>query len=111
MCVNQGVLECLHGVVVLPVLCHAACSAFADPGVLNRAEWVKFVAVFFNKEVEAERLFANISSSYEQQNSTARKAAADQGKTVAWISKSGDTMAFDYTAYKTQYMTVSTAKK
>jgi hypothetical protein len=32
------------------------CRSFADPGVLNCTEWVKFVAVFFNKEVEAEPL-------------------------------------------------------
>lgn len=38
-----------------------ACSAVADPGVLNRAEWIKFVATFYNKEDIANDLFATTS--------------------------------------------------
>jgi hypothetical protein len=33
----------------------------ADPGVLNRAEWIKFVATFFNKEDVANEMFAATS--------------------------------------------------
>lgn len=35
-------------------------SVTADPGPLNRAEWVKFVAAFFNKELDANSVFAGI---------------------------------------------------
>jgi hypothetical protein len=56
------------------LLCRAACSAYADPGALNRAEWVKFVAVFFNKEVEANKLFSTISTDYQKLNTSARAA-------------------------------------
>lgn len=34
-------------------------------GPLNRAEWIKFVSLFFNKEAEANALFDNITSEYE----------------------------------------------
>jgi hypothetical protein len=29
----------------------------ADPGPLNRAEWVKFIAAFFNKEIDANSVY------------------------------------------------------
>lgn len=32
-------------------------SAAPDPGVLNRAEWIKYVSAFFNKEDVANRVF------------------------------------------------------
>lgn len=38
----------------------APCSATADPGPLNRAEWVKYAGAFFNKEIDANRIYAGI---------------------------------------------------
>jgi ABC-type Fe3+-hydroxamate transport system substrate-binding protein len=84
----------------------ASCSSFADPGVLNRAEWVKFVAVFFNKEVEAERLFNNVRADYQKFNSSARAAAGADGKRVAWLTQFGDTFTVNYAQYKKEYMEV-----
>eukprot|EP00879_Flechtneria_rotunda_P006791 GHRR01007135.1.p1 GENE.GHRR01007135.1~~GHRR01007135.1.p1 ORF type:complete len:459 (+),score=184.18 GHRR01007135.1:244-1620(+) len=84
-----------------------AVTSYADPGVLNRAEWVKFVAVFFNKEVEAEKLFNQITSDYQALNKTARAAVGDKQaptKTV-WISKFGDVASINFASYKRQYMT------
>lgn len=79
--------------------------------MLNRAEWVKFVAVFFNKEVEAEKMFSNITMDYQNMNKTARTAAAKdpQRPTVAWISKTGDTIIVAYANYKKQFLEVGTA--
>lgn len=34
-----------------------AFDATIDPGLLNRAEWVKFLALFFNAEARANELF------------------------------------------------------
>ncbi len=34
--------------------------AWAEPSFLGKAEWIKFTALFFNKEKEAEELFAQI---------------------------------------------------
>jgi iron complex transport system substrate-binding protein len=41
---------------------------------LGRTEWVKFIAAFFDKDVEAERLFADIARRYEAQAAKARAA-------------------------------------
>lgn len=35
-------------------------SVTADPGPLNRAEWVKFIAAFFNKEIDANSVYNGI---------------------------------------------------
>jgi ABC-type Fe3+-hydroxamate transport system substrate-binding protein len=77
--------------------------------VLNRAEWVKFVAVFFNKEVEAERLFSSIRSDYQKLNSSARAAAGADAKTVTWLTQFGDTITVNFAEYKKQYMEVGTS--
>lgn len=86
-----------------------AVTAYADPGVLNRAEWVKFVAVFFNKEVEANRLFSTISTDYNRLKAAATEAAAaatgPAANRVAWISKFGDTLTMSYAVYKQQLVT------
>ena len=41
-----------------------ATSATSDPGHINRAEWVNFVATFFNKEKLAEEIFRSITGRY-----------------------------------------------
>ena len=41
-----------------------AFSASADPGPLNRAEWIKFVSLFFNQEQAAEVAFTAIKGRY-----------------------------------------------
>jgi hypothetical protein len=71
---QQYILCDLWLLCLLCLLSLAACSAYADPGALNRAEWVKFVAVFFNKEVEANKLFSTISTDYQKLNASARAA-------------------------------------
>ncbi len=42
----------------------AACPP-APAGVLNRAEWVKFVALFFNQERAASDIFTALKAEYE----------------------------------------------
>lgn len=39
---------------------------FNEPSPIARAEWVKFTALFLNKEAQAEQLFASISDSYDE---------------------------------------------
>lgn len=36
------------------------CSATADPGVLNRAEYIKYLAPFFNREAAANELYDQV---------------------------------------------------
>ena len=45
--------------------CPPPCPLTVPPGVLNRAEWVKFVALFFNQERAASDIFAAIKAEYE----------------------------------------------
>ena len=47
-------------------------DASTDPGMLHRAEWLKFVSAFFNKEPEANRVFEGIQERY----TTAQNAAS-----------------------------------
>lgn len=67
------------------------------------------MAVFFNKEVEANKLFSTISTDYQKLNASARAAAAAAAKPVraAWISKFGDSITMSYAVYKQQLVTVS----
>lgn len=57
---------------------HAAGISFAvnaeymESTPLGAAEWIKFVAAFFNKDAEAERIFDGIASRYEKQAAIAR---------------------------------------
>ncbi|KAL3897599.1 MAG: hypothetical protein SGPRY_013017 [Prymnesium sp.] len=49
-------------------------DASSDKGMLNRAEWVKFAAAFFNKEPEANLIFEGIRSRFEDVNKTTQSA-------------------------------------
>ena len=60
-------------------------SATTDPGALNRAEWIKFAALFFNKEAEANTLFNAISQNFNAISSAAKQQAVVQPKLVAWV--------------------------
>jgi ABC-type Fe3+-hydroxamate transport system substrate-binding protein len=96
----------------LPLTCAASvpvCSATADPGTLARAEWIKFVAPFFNKEVEANQIFANISAAYNATKEAATAATAAGKKKVAWVAWSsfaGPGVVVYTTPYKSQYIRV-----
>ena len=56
-------------------------AATSDPSALGRAEWIKYVAAFFNLEPHANRVFAEIKAEVEK--SQARTAAAVAGGAVA----------------------------
>ncbi len=48
-------------------------SNYMEPEPLGRAEWVKFLAAFFNKEKDAEELFSEIEAHYQESAEKARK--------------------------------------
>ncbi|KAI8352270.1 hypothetical protein B0O80DRAFT_370202, partial [Mortierella sp. GBAus27b] len=59
-------------------------SEVADPGPLNRAEWLEFYAAFFNLEESAQKLTASINNNY---NCFKKAANAKPNKpVVAWAS-------------------------
>jgi iron complex transport system substrate-binding protein len=55
-------------------------AEWMDTSPLGRAEWLKFIAAFFNKEADAEALFTQIAQEYQEL--TALAAAASQKPTV-----------------------------
>jgi len=63
-----------------------AISATSDPGPLQRAEWIEFVSLFFNKEGEANSLFEGIRDRYICH----RKQVAEYKSkpVVAWVYNS-----------------------
>lgn len=48
---------------------------YMEPTPLGCAEWIKFVAAFFNKEAEAERIFDKIANRYEEQAAKTHEVA------------------------------------
>lgn len=48
-----------------------------DPGTLNRAEWINFVAAFFNEEVQAATIFDKIRSDYNAMKTLAIQLGSD----------------------------------
>jgi iron complex transport system substrate-binding protein len=49
-------------------------ASWLDTSPLGRAEWSKFIALFFNKEAEAETLFAATAARYEELAALAAQA-------------------------------------
>ena len=70
---------------VAPVL---AFDAEDDPGLLNRAEWIKYLSLFFNKEKEATVAYDAIVENYNEVKKQAAEAAAGAGSkpVIAWVT-------------------------
>ena len=85
-------------------------DATSDPGALARAEWIKFMSVFFNEEEKANLYFAREKAAFEATSaSTASLSAAlfagtTAGKTCAWVRKYDDWFT-GATSYEVMYDT------
>ncbi|KAJ2004312.1 hypothetical protein GGI04_001501 [Coemansia thaxteri] len=55
--------------------------------MLGKAEWIKFVAAFFNKEAEANQIFAGIESRYNALKTSAASTAAKKTIGLARYNK------------------------
>jgi len=60
-------------------------SASQDPGALKRAEWIKFVSFFFNKELLAESIYDQVVEEYTALHVAANGVDGPKSK-VAWCS-------------------------
>lgn len=65
----------------LPAVAH---HTWLEPTPLGHAEWVKFVALFFNREREAEEFFSSIESDYLALAAKAKAAA--RKPTAMWAT-------------------------
>ncbi|KAL6767340.1 FAP24 [Auxenochlorella protothecoides x Auxenochlorella symbiontica] len=80
-------------------------SATEDPGLLQRAEWIKFLGVFFNLDAYSSNLFTAIKNEFEQ---TKAAALAQEGPkpVVAWINHfmygTQEWYQLSFAAYKTE---------
>jgi len=79
-------------------------AATADMGPLHRAEWIKFVSLFFNREVEANSIFQAIHADYNAIKARAMvhgNSMAGGPPVVAWI---------DYSSWGTPSWSISGAQ-
>ena len=64
-------------------------DASSDPGALARAEWIKFMSLFFNLEEQANLYFSREQAAFAGiSTATAAVAAATTSKTCAWVQHS-----------------------
>lgn len=90
-----------------------------DDTPLGRAEWIKYISVFFNEEDRANLIFSREKDAYEATKELAERAAATHEsanggkKKCAWISETDynydtyiyDSWKIDSDAYKLKYCT------
>jgi hypothetical protein len=64
-------------------------SGASDPGILNRAEWLKFLGLFFNRERAASDTFNTIKAEYDRVKASAAAKTSQEGTLdkplVAWV--------------------------
>ena len=76
-------------------------AAYAEPSLLGRAEWIKFVAAFFDKEELASAQFDNLVVRYEARSALTQHLPADARPSVfvgslwrgTWFMSGGKTYA------------------
>ncbi|KAL1925630.1 uncharacterized protein VTP21DRAFT_513 [Calcarisporiella thermophila] len=66
---------------------HITLSLTDDQTPLEKAEWIKFVSTFFNREDEANKLYDQISNSY---NCHKQNLANVNRKSIAWVEHLSD---------------------
>eukprot|EP00475_Leptophrys_vorax_P019490 TRINITY_DN26672_c0_g1_i1.p1 TRINITY_DN26672_c0_g1~~TRINITY_DN26672_c0_g1_i1.p1 ORF type:complete len:276 (+),score=52.67 TRINITY_DN26672_c0_g1_i1:769-1596(+) len=74
-----------------------------DPGALKRAEWIKFMAVFFNQEARASEVYSQIETSYGCLKGSVANVATKP--VVAWLSFYNGTWTASSAVYKLEYVT------
>eukprot|EP00249_Psilotum_nudum_P013966 c24600_g1_i10 orf=591-1082(+) len=73
-------------------------DAILEPGPLKRAEWIKFLAPFFDLEERANFVYQQIERNYQCLNASSKDALAKP--LVAWISYNAGVWAFSNDQYR-----------
>ena len=85
---------------------HEELTLLVFVGVLYRAEWLKFVGLFFNLDDSANTLFNEINSSYYTKSASYTASNAGKGNhTVAWINLFHTGFQVSFVEYKMQFVT------
>ncbi|MEW5315612.1 MAG: hypothetical protein WDW38_007027 [Sanguina aurantia] len=88
--------------------------ATSDPDALGRAEWVKFVSVFFNLELKANTIFQTISNGYTavKQFSASYASSYVYRPYVAWLlyDSYNARVQMNWTPYKAQFTVDASGK-
>ena len=85
----------------LPVVMNAD---FLEPTPLGKAEWVKFIALFYNEEAEANELFSEVEEEYNALAEVAKNADGKPSVLInapwngTWVVGSGDSFIARYIA-------------
>ncbi|CAI5992121.1 unnamed protein product [Closterium sp. NIES-64] len=72
-----------------------------DPGPLKRAEWIKYMALWFNAESRASEVYSDIETSYNCLKASAPKTTTPM---VGWLSYFMGSWTVSGAAYKLQYV-------
>jgi len=71
-------------------------DAISEDSPLARAEWIKFVALFYNEEKLADDLFNILKEDYEELKKKIDEKRNPGKKTVAWVSYNEDKNKWQY---------------
>jgi len=86
-------------------------SATEAPGVLNRAEWIKFLGLFFNRDAYASSIYNGIVQSY---NDIKANGKGDSKPVIAWVShfvfQDDEHYEITLPAYKAEFVSDSGAQ-
>ncbi|NDJ35360.1 MAG: ABC transporter substrate-binding protein [Chloroflexi bacterium] len=75
-----------HPILIDAGISTALNAEWREDDPLARAEWIKYTALFFNAEAEAETAYADIASAYESARELAASVPAEEQPVVLWNS-------------------------
>lgn len=73
-----------HPVLIEAGIFTALSADWQEQTPLGRAEWIKYTALFFNAEAQAEEVYASIVSAYNEARELAASVPEDQRPVVLW---------------------------
>jgi iron complex transport system substrate-binding protein len=73
-----------HPVLIDAGIFTALDASWREPTPLARAEWIKYTALFYNAEAQAETAYSEIATAYEEVVQLAASVPADERPTVLW---------------------------
>ncbi len=79
-------IDKLHEAGLTPIVL----AEYTDHTPLGRAEWIKFIAVLFDKEAEADSLFNSISTNYNELKNLVQDNIREQPRVMVGMGFSGN---------------------